>query len=533
MAHKNLEREETYEGAATGPVPDLGGLPGVARVTAVPAEELDTVYYDTDGLALLASGCTLRRRSGGHDAGWRLTLPAGGGGPRQEVRRPAAAGGPDEVPPDIARHLAARARGREVVPVARLRTHRERRSLLDKRDRVLAEVARDDVSAQVLGTGRTAPPAGAGPSRTPRSGGRDAGTGTTLTAWSQVGIELKHGGGKLLTAAGHRLREAGLRPAVATGLGHALAAADLAPRAPAVPPSGTAGDAVLARLRSQTAELLAADAAVRGGEPDAVHRMRMTVRRLRSALKTYRRLFLPGSTRPLAGELGRLGRVLGEARDHEVLAERLAADAAALRDGDRIGPALAGPAGAVAAGEAAAYRQAWRRVCRELDGARYYALLDALDVFLAAPPLGPKADRDARRELRSAARKAQRAADRRSGRALATGPGPERDRALHSARKAAKRLRYAAETARPVVGGPARRLAKRAKAVQQALGEHQDAVVTARTLHALAERDHAAGRDTFVHGVLYARHRAAADRSEHDLPALRARAGRKGLTRFR
>ena len=65
MAHGNLEREDTYEGAAEGPLPDLAGLPGVARVTQEAPEDLDAVYYDTDGLALLGSGRTLRRRTGG------------------------------------------------------------------------------------------------------------------------------------------------------------------------------------------------------------------------------------------------------------------------------------------------------------------------------------------------------------------------------------------------------------------------------------------------------------------------------------
>lgn len=45
-----------------------------------------------------------------------------------------------------------------------------------------------------------------------------------------------------------------------------------------------------------------------------------------------------------------------------------------------------------------------------------------------------------------------------------------RDRAMHEARKKAKRLRYAAELATPAGGRRAKKLAKRAEAVQQALG---------------------------------------------------------------
>ena len=38
---------------------------------------LEAVYYDTPNLRLLAEGVTLRRRTGGEDAGWHLKLPVG------------------------------------------------------------------------------------------------------------------------------------------------------------------------------------------------------------------------------------------------------------------------------------------------------------------------------------------------------------------------------------------------------------------------------------------------------------------------
>ena len=59
--------------------------------------------------------------------------------------------------------------------------------------------------------------------------------------------------------------------------------------------------------------------------------------------------------------------------------------------------------------------------------------------------------------------------------------GEHRDLALRETRKAAKRLRYAAEAAEPAVGKPARRLEKRLKPVQKLLGDHQDTVSGSRT----------------------------------------------------
>jgi hypothetical protein len=54
--------------------------------------------------------------------------------------------------------------------------------------------------------------------------------------------------------------------------------------------------------------------------------------------------------------------------------------------------------------------------------------------------------------------------------------GDERDLQCHEARKASKRLRYAAEAAAPVLGTPANRLVKQVQHVQELLGDHQDAV---------------------------------------------------------
>nr|MDQ2726167.1 CHAD domain-containing protein [Actinomycetota bacterium] len=50
------------------------------------------------------------------------------------------------------------------------------------------------------------------------------------------------------------------------------------------------------------------------------------------------------------------------------------------------------------------------------------------------------------------------------------------DRELHRIRIRAKQVRYAAELAGPVVGRPAQRLARGAKALQGTLGDHNDAV---------------------------------------------------------
>ncbi|MFF3598464.1 CHAD domain-containing protein [Kitasatospora indigofera] len=309
----------------------------------------------------------------------------------------------------------------------------------------------------------------------------------------------------------------------------------------------TIGAAVLARLAAQAEVLAALDPAVRADEPDAVHRMRVACRRLRSALQTHRRLFAEGPARELATELKWFGAVLGQARDREVLAERLLAEARAL-------PSACRPehtAGRLAAWSRREAERVRPEVVAALDSPRRQALAAGLAGLLADPPLRGRAGRAAGPEFsRIAAREQRRTADRVRT-ALAAGPGPGGDTALHEARKAAKRARYAAETAEPVAGRAARRYAARMKAVQELLGEHQDAVVAAAALRELAAgtdggadagtakgtakgpEGGAPGReDAFAYGVLYARQLAAASAARERLPEVWARAAGRRLSRF-
>ncbi len=71
-------------------------------------------------------------------------------------------------------------------------------------------------------------------------------------------------------------------------------------------------------------------------------------------------------------------------------------------------------------------------------------------------------------------------------------------------RKAAKRLRYAAESAVPVLGDEATDLAARAEEVQEVLGEFQDSVVSRDFLRQLAVQVHLEGGNAFTFGRLHA-----------------------------
>ena len=80
----------------------------------------------------------------------------------------------------------------------------------------------------------------------------------------------------------------------------------------------------------------------------------------------------------------------------------------------------------------------------------------------------------------------------------------EREHELHEVRKAAKRLRYAAESAVPALGADAKELVAAAEQVQEVLGEYQDSVVARQLLRQLAVQVHLDGGNAFSLGRLHA-----------------------------
>ncbi|MEU9133506.1 CHAD domain-containing protein [Kitasatospora sp. NPDC048540] len=275
----------------------------------------------------------------------------------------------------------------------------------------------------------------------------------------------------------------------------------------------TAGAVLAARIAEQTARLADLATAVRADEPDAVHQMRITCRRLRSTLRVFRRL-LPDD-RGAAAELAWLGGALGRARDCEVLGERLLAHAREL-------PADAGRDQVVAdlvEWEREQLRLARPEVLAAVDGPRFAGLLVTL-AGLAAAATGPQPPGRARRpagpELARAVRREHRRTARRVEAVDRAGPGDDTDLALHEARKAAKRARYTGETAGPA----ADRFTRRMKALQEVLGRHQDAVVACHALRDLSDGG-------FGYGVLYGRQLAAADRAREEFPAIWRKARRR------
>ncbi len=262
---------------------------------------------------------------------------------------------------------------------------------------------------------------------------------------------------------------------------------------------------VLAYLDAQAARLSALDLAVRRDKADAVHQMRVTVRRLRSTLQSFTGIVSGAQTKHLRAELKWLGGVLGGARDTEVLADHLHTGLKAVPTELVLGPAQARITAHFAPVEASNRRA----VLDALDSERYRALSAELMRLLDSPPLTPAAAEPAGKALPPAVGRAYRRTRRRMRRAEHAAAGQTRDTALHETRKAAKRARYAAETARPALGKKggkkAKRFAKRMKGVQSTLGAHQDAVIARRAARDIGVQAHLAGENAFSFGLLHER----------------------------
>ncbi|MDX3314039.1 CYTH and CHAD domain-containing protein [Streptomyces sp. ME08-AFT2] len=531
MAETKREIERKYESDDSG-LPDLTGVAGVASVLDQGVAELDATYYDTSDLRLAAAAITLRRRTGGSDAGWHLKLPVAAG-VRDEIRAPLS----DTVPEELAGLVRARVREGQLVPVVRLRSDRDVRHLLDAKGRLLAEASVDAVRADRL------------------FGGEGS------AQWTEIEVELADGGDPaLLDKLEKRLRKAGVRPSQsASKLARALA--ETAPRkkrarakaaaegddgataaakgkgdakgkggakgtsaveanrtgrrAPDQEPV-TAGDHVLAYARAQRDAILALDPAVRQDTEDAVHDLRVATRRLRSTFRSFRKVLDRAVTDPIGVELKWLAGELGVGRDQEVLAERLTDGLADLPH-----TLVSGPVGErLRTWAEAQHHGSRRRLLGVLDSARYLTLLDTLDAFVADPPLRTAAEGKPAKVLARAVRKDLQKVSDLVEQALAAPPGHDRDEGLHEARKKAKRTRYAAETATPAIGGPAKALAKSMKSLQSLLGEHQDSVMARQTLRELSAVAHAAGESAFTYGLLYGREERRAELVEKELPAV-------------
>lgn len=209
-------------------------------------------------------------------------------------------------------------------------------------------------------------------------------------------------------------------------------------------------------------------------EPESVHRMRVTARRMRVVLRLDRG-GLGGAADELRAELSWLAGLLGAVRDLDVLCERLAEDATGLAEPDL--PGFAEVLTALLAARANAAGLLVKALARQ----RYRTLLQRLaaEATTVDPCESGPADPDSLLARPVRALHLQLAA-------AAQSPS---DATWHELRIRVKRVRYTAEVAVRLAGpkraAALRELASTAKAAQEWLGAFQDTVVAEHHLRQL------------------------------------------------
>jgi CHAD domain-containing protein len=424
-----IERELKLEAEDGFRLPELAGEQLVDRV-------FTSTYFDTPSRSLAQAGITFRRRMENRRALWQLKLPHGGAA-RTEIE---VAGNATTPPSSLVSLLVAHLHRGVLEPVAVLRTHRTGVRATDGA-RSVADVTVDDVD--VL------------------EGRRRVGR------FVELEIELVDGGTEDdLSRLGRDLRRAGARPSD----GRPKLLRVVALESPHAPGKGsTLRELLVYQLGRQLDQLAAHDPGVRLGEHiEDVHRVRVATRRSRALIRSTRPV-LGELLAPLSAELKWLGGALGPVRDLDVLLGRLRVESAAL-DVDRDGGE------AIVAALAAQREEHREELLAVLDSERYLQLFDDFARAIAAIPqeLAGTGESLAAAELQLF--------EKAAAGVTKTSPDDE----LHALRIRAKRARYTGELAALTGRKRPARYVEAVVAVQDVIGEHQDAVVAEARVRELA-----------------------------------------------
>ena len=442
-------------------------------------------YWDTPGWRLFRAGWAYRWRDCSGDRSMVLKSFRLGSGivqRRREVERRVLAFPQDGGHPLVAEHVGDRAGGLWVGDLRRLFRVETHRRLFDIRlsGDVLVEVGIDQTVITAVGLVKKLAP------------GR--------MAFVELEMELKEGGEESLRQLAADTQERfGLLAARLSKFERGLQAAGLSPsrashvalpastpfvevlreRAPA--PDDPAIHLAYGRLLEQFEEMIVQEPrAWEGLDPEGVHKMRVATRRLRSALRAFKKV-LPASIRPFNGEFKWLAAVLGGVRDLDVargnlphfLSEIPEEDAAHL---DNYQQYLADR-----------WREERRRLVTCLAGRRYGRLKAGFAERLGRGPSAGVMETLGSMTVGEAAQlligKRYRGVLRR-GREITPASS---DESLHALRIRCKRLRYLLEFFRPTYGELLKAETTRLKELQDVLGEFQDACVAAGLLRRYAE----------------------------------------------
>ncbi len=301
---REIELKLEGDTAALARLARLRTRTGLTR-TKASAKTLRSVYFDTDDFALMAHGFALRVRHAGRSRIQTLKTPRRNGGPlsdRGEWEHVLATGKdkPDinHLPPALRSQLVRLAGTGDIAPRFASVIRRSTSSLYTD-DGGEIELVIDQGAIEA---------------------------GDSALPVNEIELELKRGTRADLYRVALQLADIaplhiGIRSKSERGRALARGEKALAARAPAlhVTRGATVEDAYAIVLNHCLAHLLSNQAAaLDGGAPEALHQMRVALRRLRSALLVFGRVIEGDAEDDFMREAKWLTRAIGQARDYDV-----------------------------------------------------------------------------------------------------------------------------------------------------------------------------------------------------------------------
>lgn len=451
--------------AISGGVEHLLAHPLLTQAVPVPEQSggLHAVYFDTPDLALRRAGLSLRirRRDGRHIQ----TIKA-----ESKVRGLALDRSEWESPVEDGSLDFAAAAGTPLAPLldddavrAAIRPafiiETERRSLEIRYGGSLIELALDDARVR-------------------------AGSGTARFA--ELELELKEGDPSALFGFARDLAEAvplRLAPITKSERGYGLLDGTLPEPLHAaktdVRPDASCAEAFQSIARSCLSQVISNEAVLRRTRnPEAVHQMRVGLRRLRAAISLFKDMLADEETEEIKDDLRWAGQQLGPARDLDVFLERLLEQDAELAEDESEGIERR-------------RRRAYDGLMETLDSARFLRVILTTAAWIEAGEWladNVQAARPARDHAEEELSR-RRSSIRRQARHLAELDDEDR----HRLRIRIKKLRYGVEFFAPLFADGSKKRRKAMSAVlgrlQDVLGEMNDIAVGGSLLPSLASQD--------------------------------------------
>lgn len=432
---------------------DVTALLAAAPMGLVETKHLTAVYFDTPDSRLRAAHISLRLRE---SHGKRVqTLKRGDGFAREEHEAKIAGETLDLTMPAVKAALKP-AQRKALAPVFTVRVTRQQRTFTYEGAEIELALDQGEITA-----------------------------GDQQRRLCELELELKSGDPAALFALARQLSvtaplylsfdgKASQGQALMAGTRHEPRRHDKAP----LRRGGTTGQAFQTIARNALVQIAANGVVLRETDSeDALHQLRVAVRRLRSAMSTFKTVTQDAGG--LKAELKWLSKACDDARDLDVFSN------------DNL--QIAGEKAPLAPKVAAARAEAHAKACAAVSSKRFRDLVLETTAWVETG-----AWRETARGHKSARDFAAKALDRRWKTLLNLGHDVRGldDAGRHRVRIAAKKLRYAAEAFAPLfTAEPGRRFLKKMKALQDTLGALNDAAVAQTLVARLAPTDSPAARE--------------------------------------